>query len=74
MIFIIAEYQNFCPLVIPLLFFVIYHSEKEPAPIDVVVENSLQGTTPVTFSTYVVYRGILLGALRRLMDSNANFK
>ncbi|XP_028276008.1 transcobalamin-1-like [Parambassis ranga] len=47
---------------------------REPAPIDVVVENSLLGTAPLTYSTHVVYRGILLGALNRLMDSNANFK
>ncbi|XP_074496768.1 cobalamin binding intrinsic factor-like [Sebastes fasciatus] len=47
---------------------------SEPVPIDVVVENSVLGTSPVTFSTHVVYRGILLGAMKRLMDSNANFK
>ncbi|XP_034723828.1 transcobalamin-1-like [Etheostoma cragini] len=47
---------------------------SEPVPIDVLVENSLLGSAPVTFSTHVVYRGILLGALKRLMDSNANFK
>ncbi|XP_044058825.1 transcobalamin-1-like [Siniperca chuatsi] len=48
--------------------------QSESISIDVVVENSLLGTAPVTFSTRVVYRGILLGALKRLMDSNANFK
>uniref|UniRef100_A0A8C9Y8S2 Transcobalamin-like C-terminal domain-containing protein n=1 Tax=Sander lucioperca TaxID=283035 RepID=A0A8C9Y8S2_SANLU len=47
---------------------------SELVPIDVLVENSLLGTAPVTFSTRVAYRGILLGALKRLMDSNANFK
>ncbi|XP_078103006.1 cobalamin binding intrinsic factor-like [Sander vitreus] len=43
-------------------------------PIDVLVENSLLGTAPVTFSTHVAYRGILLGALKRLMASNTDFK
>ncbi|KAL7400288.1 hypothetical protein ABVT39_009728 [Epinephelus coioides] len=47
---------------------------SEPVPIEVVVENSLLGTAPETFSTHVVYRGILLGALKRLMSSDANFK
>ncbi|KAI3354662.1 hypothetical protein L3Q82_019149 [Scortum barcoo] len=47
---------------------------KETVPIDVVVENSLLGTAPVTFSTQVVYRGILLGALKTLMASNTGFK
>ncbi|XP_070762634.1 cobalamin binding intrinsic factor-like [Enoplosus armatus] len=46
----------------------------EPVPIDVVVKNSLLGTAPLTFSTHVVKKGILLGALKRLMDANANFK
>ncbi|KAG8002288.1 hypothetical protein GBF38_012734 [Nibea albiflora] len=47
---------------------------RSSVPIDVVVENSLENTPPVTFSTHVVYRGILLGALKQLMDSNSNFK
>ncbi|XP_034556211.1 transcobalamin-1-like [Notolabrus celidotus] len=48
--------------------------ESQVAPIDVVVENSLLGSAPATFSTHVVYRGILLGALKRLMASNGDFK
>ncbi|CAJ1065984.1 transcobalamin-1-like [Xyrichtys novacula] len=48
--------------------------ESEVTPIDVVVENSIHNLAPVTFSTHVVYRGILLGALRRLMASNSDFK
>lgn len=43
-------------------------------PISVVVENSIDGSPPLTFNTHIVYRGILLGALKRLMASNANFK
>ncbi|XP_010752041.1 transcobalamin-1 [Larimichthys crocea] len=47
---------------------------RSSVPIKVVVENSLANTPPVTFSTHVVFRGVLLGALKRLMDSNSNFK
>uniref|UniRef100_A0A3P8V2S5 Uncharacterized protein n=1 Tax=Cynoglossus semilaevis TaxID=244447 RepID=A0A3P8V2S5_CYNSE len=43
------------------------------SPIEVVVENSLLGAAPLTYSTHVAYRGILIGALRRLMESNAGF-
>ncbi|XP_030261038.1 transcobalamin-1-like [Sparus aurata] len=48
--------------------------ETKSVPIEVVVENSLLGIPPATFSTQLVDRGILLGALKRLMASNANFK
>ncbi|XP_035479526.1 transcobalamin-1 isoform X1 [Scophthalmus maximus] len=47
---------------------------QDPVPIDVVVENSLSGNKPLTYTTHVAYRGILIGALKRLMDSNENFK
>ncbi|KAK5869045.1 hypothetical protein PBY51_010008 [Eleginops maclovinus] len=43
-------------------------------PIDVVVKTSSNDIDPLTFSTHVADRGILLGALNRLMDTNANFK
>ncbi|RVE64412.1 hypothetical protein OJAV_G00125480 [Oryzias javanicus] len=46
----------------------------DPAPIQIVVRNSFLEEEPLTFSTHVVYRGILLGAMRRLMDSDTNFK
>ncbi|KAM8767918.1 cobalamin binding intrinsic factor-like [Acanthopagrus schlegelii] len=48
--------------------------ESKSVPIEVVVENSLLGIPPVTFSTQLVERGILLGGLKRLMASNANFR
>eukprot|EP00064_Thunnus_orientalis_P017998 superscaffoldBa00003996_g18086 len=48
--------------------------ETKQVPIDVVVENSVLNTPPVIYRTHVVYRGILLGAMKSLMDSNANFK
>uniref|UniRef100_A0A4W6CA95 Transcobalamin-like C-terminal domain-containing protein n=1 Tax=Lates calcarifer TaxID=8187 RepID=A0A4W6CA95_LATCA len=47
---------------------------SDPVLIDVVVENSLLDTHPLTYTTHVAYRGILLGALKRLMNSNENFK
>ncbi|XP_034404956.1 transcobalamin-1-like [Cyclopterus lumpus] len=46
----------------------------EEVPIDVVVENTLLQTKPETFSTHVVHGGNLLGAMKRLMASNADFK
>ncbi|XP_029922089.1 transcobalamin-1-like [Myripristis murdjan] len=36
--------------------------------------NNVQQTPNKTYSTYVVYRGILLGALKRLQDSDADFE
>uniref|UniRef100_A0A667X036 Transcobalamin-like C-terminal domain-containing protein n=1 Tax=Myripristis murdjan TaxID=586833 RepID=A0A667X036_9TELE len=56
--------------------FILQRSTKSyaPYPIDVLVMNSLLNTPNVTYSTHVVYRGILLGALRRLQDSNSDFK
>ncbi|XP_070762553.1 cobalamin binding intrinsic factor-like [Enoplosus armatus] len=43
-------------------------------PIGVLVANSVTNPPNQTYSTYVVYRGILLGGLRRLQDSNTGFK
>ena len=56
------------------LFFLLLLSESKSTPIIVVVENSLVDTPPVTYSTHVMSGGILLGAMKTLMDSNANFK
>lgn len=70
MIFIFTGYQK-----TSLFFHHIAHNlDRSSVPIEVVVENSLLNTPPVTFSTGTVYRGILLGALRKLMASNADFK
>ncbi|XP_071328140.1 cobalamin binding intrinsic factor-like [Trachinotus anak] len=52
----------------------IYHADTDPVPIHVEVQNSLLGEPPLTFSTHVAPRGILLGALKRLMASNSDFK
>uniref|UniRef100_A0A3Q2NNB6 DUF4430 domain-containing protein n=1 Tax=Fundulus heteroclitus TaxID=8078 RepID=A0A3Q2NNB6_FUNHE len=48
--------------------------DYEPVPIEVVVKNSLLNKNPVTYSTEVVHGWILLGAMRKLMDVNENFK
>ncbi|XP_070685938.1 cobalamin binding intrinsic factor-like [Pempheris klunzingeri] len=42
-------------------------------PINVLVTNSVTNSPNKTYSTYVVYRGILLGGLRRLQESNTGF-
>ncbi|MED6249780.1 hypothetical protein ATANTOWER_019500 [Ataeniobius toweri] len=46
----------------------------EPVPIEVLVKNSLLNNNPVTYRTEVVPGWILLGAMRKLMDSDVNFK
>ncbi|KAM9852809.1 cobalamin binding intrinsic factor-like [Aulostomus maculatus] len=48
--------------------------DSGPVTIDLLVENTLLGIPPVTYSTHVAYRGILLGAMTRLMKSNSDFK
>lgn len=42
-------------------------------PIDVEVRNLLHNSSPLIFSTGTVYRGILLGALNRLMSNSSHF-
>ncbi|XP_047450545.1 transcobalamin-1-like isoform X1 [Mugil cephalus] len=39
-----------------------------------VVKNSITGAQPLNYDASVVERGILLGGLKRLMDTNPNFK
>uniref|UniRef100_A0A671V0L7 Transcobalamin-like C-terminal domain-containing protein n=1 Tax=Sparus aurata TaxID=8175 RepID=A0A671V0L7_SPAAU len=43
------------------------------ARITVLVTNSVTNSPNHTYGTYVYYRGILLGGLRRLQDSDSNF-
>lgn len=70
MIFIFTGHQK-----TSVFFYHIAHNlDRSAVPIEVVVENSIHNTPSVTFSTDTVYRGILLGALRKLMASNADFK
>ncbi|KAG7235175.1 hypothetical protein INR49_003169, partial [Caranx melampygus] len=50
-------------------------SDTGPVPIQVEVQNSLQPDShSLIYNTYVVYRGILLGAMRRLMNSTSGFE
>lgn len=49
-------------------------SVNEPVAIVVVVQNSILNTPPLTYSSHVMKGGILLGAMKRLMDSKADFK
>ncbi|XP_074496219.1 uncharacterized protein LOC141770518 isoform X2 [Sebastes fasciatus] len=46
----------------------------EKRPINILVKNSLTNSSTVIYHTYVVYRGILLGGMRRLQDSMTGFK
>ncbi|XP_051253734.1 transcobalamin-1 [Dicentrarchus labrax] len=42
-------------------------------PISILVTNSVTNSPNQTYSTHVVYRGILLGGMRRLQESNTGF-
>ncbi|XP_074496223.1 uncharacterized protein LOC141770518 isoform X3 [Sebastes fasciatus] len=46
----------------------------ENRPINILVTNSLTNSSTGNYNTYVVFRGILLGGMRRLRDSNTGFK
>ncbi|XP_035535686.1 transcobalamin-1-like [Morone saxatilis] len=48
-------------------------ANSDKTPISVLVTDSITHTPNKTYSTYVVYRGILLGGLRRLQDSTKDF-
>ncbi|KAM9317593.1 cobalamin binding intrinsic factor-like isoform 1-T2 [Pholidichthys leucotaenia] len=45
----------------------------DKTPISVLVTNAITPAPNLTYSTYVVFRGILLGGLRRLQNSSAGF-
>uniref|UniRef100_A0A3Q3K299 Uncharacterized protein n=1 Tax=Monopterus albus TaxID=43700 RepID=A0A3Q3K299_MONAL len=42
-------------------------------PLNITVKNAVTDAPPQSYITQVAYRGILLGAMKRLMNSNANF-
>ncbi|XP_071215546.1 transcobalamin-1-like isoform X2 [Salvelinus alpinus] len=45
-----------------------------PNPIKLTIVNSISNAPNETYSADVVFRGILLGAMRRLQQTNADFK
>ncbi|CAB1458491.1 unnamed protein product [Pleuronectes platessa] len=49
-------------------------ADHDFAPIEVIVKSNLLSTPQLSFITSVAPRGILLGALNRLMNSNTDFK
>ncbi|KAL6104988.1 uncharacterized protein ACO6RY_06610 [Pungitius sinensis] len=48
--------------------------DSNQTPISIRVINSVTNTPNMTYPTYVVFRGILLGAMRRLRDSGPGFR
>ncbi|KAL6470963.1 hypothetical protein MHYP_G00196130 [Metynnis hypsauchen] len=58
-----------------LLFaFSAYNSDIEgPYPISLVVYNSLADVKNLTFNTHIAYRGILLGAMRKIQNTTDAF-
>uniref|UniRef100_A0A8C6SAG0 Transcobalamin-like C-terminal domain-containing protein n=1 Tax=Neogobius melanostomus TaxID=47308 RepID=A0A8C6SAG0_9GOBI len=58
-------------LLLTLFCFLAPHSAQ--TNITIVVTNSLTGGPKRMYSTYTVYRGILIGAMRRLQETNEHF-
>uniref|UniRef100_A0A3B4Z4P6 Transcobalamin-like C-terminal domain-containing protein n=1 Tax=Stegastes partitus TaxID=144197 RepID=A0A3B4Z4P6_9TELE len=56
-----------------LLVSVIPAQSSGKTPISVLVANSVTGSPNKTYSTFVVFRGILLGGLTRLQQSDKDF-
>ncbi|XP_054460093.1 transcobalamin-1-like [Anoplopoma fimbria] len=48
--------------------------DSNQTPISIHVTNSVTNAPNKTYTTFVVFRGILLGGMRRLQDSNTDFK
>ncbi|XP_010870427.2 transcobalamin beta a [Esox lucius] len=46
----------------------------ETSPIQLMIVNSISNAPNVTHTTEIVFRGILLGAMRRLQETNTDFK
>ncbi|KAJ7990450.1 hypothetical protein DPEC_G00300440 [Dallia pectoralis] len=44
------------------------------SPIQLMIVNSISNTPNVTHTTDIVFRGILIGAMRRLQETNTDFK
>nr|XP_019958330.1 PREDICTED: transcobalamin-1-like [Paralichthys olivaceus] len=61
-------------LLLLLLLSGILTEYDDQVPLKVVVKNQIDGVAPLNYNTSVVHRGILLGALKRLMSLNSDFK
>ncbi|KAK3531549.1 hypothetical protein QTP70_024934 [Hemibagrus guttatus] len=46
---------------------------QEPYPMSLVVSNPYSTPVNLTFTTDIAYRGILLGAMRKIQEKNQNF-
>ncbi|KAL0972892.1 hypothetical protein UPYG_G00196130 [Umbra pygmaea] len=46
----------------------------ETKPLQLMIVNSISNAPNVTYSTEIMVRGVLIGAMRRLQQSNADFK
>ncbi|XP_017347045.1 transcobalamin-1 [Ictalurus punctatus] len=47
---------------------------QKPYPISLLVYNSLTNQKNLTFTTDIAYRGILLGAMRKIQEADNDFK
>ncbi|KAM7399792.1 hypothetical protein PAMP_019036 [Pampus punctatissimus] len=61
------------PALLLLLLLVDTTASQDQIPFGVRVTDNVTNTPDITYSTYVVYRGILLGGLNRLQNSSADF-
>lgn len=53
---------------------IIWCADQGALPVRVFVENDLTNMTPESYSSSVVEGGVLLGALRRLQETQQDFK
>lgn len=53
---------------------VVWRADPGALPVRVFVENDLTNMTPESYSSSVVEGGVLLGALRRLQETQQDFK
>lgn len=47
---------------------------QQPYPISLQIYNSLTNQKNLTFTTEIAYRGILLGAMRKIQEATNDFK
>lgn len=47
---------------------------QKPYPISLLIYNSLTNQKNLTFTTEIAYRGILLGAMKKIQEATNDFK